>query len=81
MELSDTTVAGAIATLVGTIGTLGGIIYRTLSASITALEKRVARTESKADACEKDREELRDQLDQLDRSISRCPSVPCPLRR
>jgi chaperonin cofactor prefoldin len=81
MDISDSTVAGAIATLLGTIGTLGGIIYRTLSNSITALEKRVTHTEAKADACERDREELRDQIDQLDRAITRCPSAACPLRR
>lgn len=81
MEIHDSTIAAAIATLSGIVGTLGGIIYRTLNASITALEKRVAHTEAKADACERDREELRDQIETLDRTITRCPAPSCPLRR
>lgn len=81
MDIPDSTVATAIATLVGAVGTLGGIIYHTLKASIVALEKRVTHTEAKADACEKDREELRDQIETLDRTITRCPAPSCPLRK
>lgn len=81
MEISDTSIVGAVIGLSTVVGTLGGVIYRTLNARIAELAGRVERTERKADACEKDREDLRDQISSLDRSISRCSAQACPLRK
>jgi chaperonin cofactor prefoldin len=80
MEISDASAVGAVVSLCAVVGSLGGIIYKTLSSAIAALEKRVSQTEAKADSCEKDREDLRQQITTLDRSISRCSAPVCPLR-
>jgi hypothetical protein len=58
MEISDASAVGAVVSLCAVVGSLGGIIYKTLSSAIAALEKRVSQTEAKADSCEKDREDV-----------------------
>jgi len=53
-------------------------------AVVAKLETRVETTETKAEACEKDRHELHRKVDGLRESVRRfqaCPSQECPMRK